>query len=261
MARNSKKAPDNQLQDSFGNRNRYYLLGVQDDESLFPFLLKMSKHLKTQVHGLGEYEGTCADHEYSFSMAFAQVTEPCDVSVVIIENKCSLFLHDGYPTSKKECKLNFHTLSMFDEYCYLLNRQGLTLFNWDFMDCDYLILFYAGKEFANEIEKFTALLKHIPQAKSFFLEEDWFKTDDDGKKAKKDKLKTGRREFFEELFCYSQIQINQWHQRHTRELLSDKVKLPLANIQGLFFDEIYDEGCTPEFNSQFVKFIDHDPSY
>ncbi|MCQ2273023.1 MAG: hypothetical protein MJZ72_09625 [Bacteroidales bacterium] len=233
----------------FGSDNKYGLLGVQSGESLFPFLNKLSHFLHQDFHLLGDVKLTDNPDNCRFSLAFCQLKDPCDLTLIVVENKSTLFNSGGYRTSKLEKNLSFHTLSLFDEFRYILNSQGDCLFNWSFADCDYLLLYYAKKEY--NLDDFLARLKHIPSTYGF-IAEDFFP--DMVPKKKKD----SRRCFFEDLFCDASIRINQWYENKNHRLLNDCIRIPEANLPEIF--KLY-SGFTPVFNNEHIKFLEMDSSY
>lgn len=246
MAR--KKQPAYNINDFFGNTNQYHLLGAQTGESFFVFLAQLERYLHTDVRSVGEIEHNSSDFDCQFQMAFARLKEPCDITLIILENKSTLFNQKGYPTAKKEKNLSFHTLSLFDEFCYILNSQGICLYPWEHTDCDYLLLFYARKE--SNVSDFFNQLFHIPKvrtkaATNLFAEDI------------PDKSKSAKRKFFEDIFCDAEIRINQWEQDNTKRLLGN-TKIPDNNLPEIY--KLY-EDITPVFTSEYLEFVKKDPSY
>ena len=85
MAR--KKQPTYNFNDFFGNANQYHLMGAQTSESFFVFLATLERYLKTDVHFVGVFEYNSKDYDCQYQMAFARLSEPCDITLVIMENK------------------------------------------------------------------------------------------------------------------------------------------------------------------------------
>lgn len=245
-----KKKTSISLDDFFGNDNKYGLLGVQSGESFFSFLNTMSRFLHRDYHSIGDVNLTDNPDNCRYSMAFALLKEPWKISTIIVENKSSLFNSGGYRTSKAEKNLSFHTLSLFDEYKYILNSQGDYLFQWPYADCDYLVLFYAKKEY--NIDGFLEKMKHIPRATSFFSEDFFPKTDANIKK-------DARRCFFEDLFCDASIRINNWKERRNHRLMNNLTRIPEENLPEIF--KLLYSNITPVFNNEHIRFLKIDPSY
>lgn len=247
MARNKK--PVYKFNDFFGNTNQYHLLGAQTGESFFTFLATLEQYLGTDVRSIGEFEYTNKEFECQYQMAFAKIKEPCDITLIILENKSTLFNQKGYPTAKKERNLSFHTLSLFDEFCYILNSQGIYIHQWEHTDCDYLLLYYARKD--SNIVSFSDLLFHIPKAYTKTCH-DLFADEIP------DKNKSAKRKFFEDIFCDAEIRIGQWEQNDMKRLLGN-IKIPNNNLPEIF--KLYDLDITPIFTSEYVEFVRKDPSY
>ncbi|MBO4656102.1 MAG: hypothetical protein J5644_11205 [Bacteroidales bacterium] len=246
MAR--KKKPTYNFNDFFGNANQYHLLGAQTGESFFSFLATLEKYLGTDIRSIGEFEYLSKDFECQFQMAFAKIKEPCDISLIILENKSTLFNQKGYPTAKKERNLSFHTLSLFDEFCYILNSQGIYIHPWEHTDCDYLLMYYARKDI--NIISFSDFLSHIPKARSFSYP-DLFADE------LPDKDKSAKRKFFEDIFCDAEIRIAQWEQNDMKRLLGN-TKIPDNNLPEIY--KLY-EDITPVFTSEYIEYVRKDPSY
>ena len=246
MAR--EKKPTYNFNDFFGNTNQYHLLGAQTGESFFAFLAQLERHLRTDVRTIGEIEYHSKDYDCQYQMAFARISEPCPITLIILENKSTLFNHKGYPTAKTERNLSFHTLSLFDEFCYILNNQGIYIHQWEHTDCDYLLLYYAHKD--NNINSFHDRLLRIPKARTKT-------TDNLFAEDVPDKKKSAKRKYFEDVFCNAEIQIAQWEQENTKRLLGN-TKIPDNNLPEIY--KLY-EDITPIFTSEYMEFVKKDPSY
>ncbi len=248
MARKNQKRPTYNFNDFFGNVNQYHLVGAQTGESFFSFLATLERYLCTDIRSIGELEHSSKDFECKFQMAFAKIKEPCDISLIVLENKSTLFNQKGYPTAKKERNLSFHTLSLFDEFCYILNSQGICIHQWEHTDCDYLLLYYAKKD--SGISSFSDLLYHIPKAHSHPCP-DLFADDIP------DANKSAKRKFFEDIFCDAEIRIAQWEQNDMKRLLGN-TKIPDNNLPEIY--KLYAD-IVPIFTSEYVEFVRRDPSY
>ena len=247
MAR--KKQPTYNFNDFFGNANQYHLMGAQTSESFFVFLATLERYLKTDVHSVGEFEYNSKDYDCQYQMAFARLSEPCDITLVIMENKSTLYNQKGYPTAKKERNLSFHTLSLFDEFCYLLNSQGISIHQLPYADMDYLLMYYARKE--SNISEFEQALSQIPKT-TVVIEPDLFAEE------LPDQKKSSKRKFFEDIVCDAEIRILRWEQSHVAQLLANNTKIPDNNLPEIF--KLY-EDITPIFTSEYLRFAEIDPSY
>lgn len=257
MAKSTKQKY--QLNDFFGNSNKYYLMGVQCYDNLFPFLAKLERFFGTRVTYLDACEDALEDSNYLFARAYTRLTDPCDISFFIIENKSSTFNQQDYPVLKKERNLNFHTLSLFDEYCYLLNKQGLCLYPWEHSDCDYLFLFFAPKE--SNLDAFAEGLKKLPKTR-ILTTENWFEAEPVPQpKTKEYKAKLERRQFFENFFCSCEIAMIEREQRDIVQRMSNVTRIPLVNLSRPSFADLYDADSIPHFTSPYVEFLRKDPSF
>jgi len=168
--------------------------------------------------------------------------------LIILENKSTLFNQKGYPTAKKEKNLSFHTLSLFDEFCYILNTQGIFIHQWEHTDCDYLLLYSAHKD--SNINSFHDKLQHIPKARTKT-------TDNLFAEDVPDKEKSAKRKFFEDIFCNAEIRIDQWEQENIKRILGN-TQIPDNNLPEIF--TLYKD-ITPIFTSEYMEFVRRDPSY
>lgn len=243
------KKPTYNFNDFFGNSNQYHLAGAQTKESFFVFLATLERYLKTDIHSIGEFEYNSKDYDCRYQMAFARLNEPCDITLVIMENKSTLFNQKGYPTAKKERNLSFHTLSLFDEFCYIMNSQGISLHQWPHTDMDYLLLYYARKE--SNVSEFKQALSQIPGS-TVVNDPDLFAEE------LTDRQKSSKRKFFEDIFCDAEIRILRWEQDHVAQLLCNNTKIPDNNLPEIF--KLYGD-ITPIFTSEYLRFAEIDPSY
>lgn len=247
MAKKAKITP--QIDDFFGNAKQYKLLGLQSGESFFLFLKKLGNYLHTDVRFLAEVPINDPKFQGSFQSAFAEIPNMGESTLIILENKSTLFNQSGYPTSKNEKNLPFHTLSLFDEYGYILNSQGICIHNWEHADCDYLLLLSSLKE--HDTNDLIDLLNHIPQSR-LKLTNDIFSEEIAAKK------KSKMRVFFEDIFCTAEIKINEWKSQNNQHLLLGTTHLPDVNVPENY--KLYEE-FTQTFTSKYLKFTYKDPSY
>ncbi|MCQ2265699.1 MAG: hypothetical protein MJZ46_06640 [Bacteroidales bacterium] len=247
MAKKAKVTP--QIDDFFGNARQYKLLGLQSGESFFIFLKTLENYLHTDVRFLAEVPINESQFQGAFQSAFTEMPNMGDSTIIILENKSTLFNQSGYPTSKNEKNLSFHTLSLFDEYGYILNSQGICLHNWEHTDCDYLILISAIKEY--DLTDLMEILHHIPKSK-LKTTNDIFAVEITAKK------KSKMRVFFEDIFCTAEIQINEWKSQNNLRLLLGTTHIPETNIPE---DYLFYEEFTQTFTSKYLEFAYKDPSY
>lgn len=246
-----QKKPTYNFNDFFGYSNQYHLMGAQTGESFFTFLAKLGHYLQADVRVVGQTDYHSDKYDCHYLMAFTQLENPF-ITLIILENKSTLFNQKGYPTAKKERNLSFHTLSLFDEFCYILNSQGICIHQWEHTDCDYLLMYYANKE--DNIDSFHEKLLHIPKTRvkatpNLFVEE------------VPDKKKSPKRKYFEDLFCDAQLKINQWEQDNIKRVMGN-IKIPDQNLSEQY-KYLYEDLTPPVvvFNSKYLEFVKKDPSY
>lgn len=248
-----------QISDFFGDTNNYYIAGIQSYDTFFPFLAKLEHFFGTNVSYLDASEDALENTDYNFARAYTRLNDPCEITLFIIENKSTTFHQNNYPVLKKERNLNFHTLSLFDEYCYLLNRQGLRLYSWEHSDCDYLLLFFSSKK--NNLDGFINSLKQLPQTR-IFTTSNWFEEEDAVQpKTKEYKEKKQRQSFFENFFCSCEIAMIEREQRNIKRCMANVTSIPAANLIRSPFELMFDFDNIPEFTSQYVEFLAKDPSF
>lgn len=247
MAKKAKDIP--RIDDFFGIAKQYHLLGVQTGESFFPFLGTLANYLQSDVRSLSEFCHNTDNYSGQYQMAFSELVNYEGCTLIILENKSTLYNQKGYPTSNKEKNLSFHTLSLFDEYCYILNSQGICQFKWEHTDCDYLLLIAAPK--SHDLRSLMNVLTQIPKAKTMV-------TDNLFNENVPNKQKSKMRIFFEDLFCTAEIKINTWKEEYDKRLLLGTTHVPSANLPDIY--KLYEE-FTQTFTSKYLRFAYSDPSY
>lgn len=179
------------LEESFGQRNDYYVFAVKSPLALLPFVARLSQSLKVDFATLGDI-ATPLPFSAKFCSFYSYVVEE-KVNLFVLENRTSRCVKDVVADAEKV--LSFHTLSLFDMEAFLCNNAGYYEFSWNYRDADYLFLLYVDK--GHDIAPFQSMLAQCP----FMEYED--KTDEVFRQAEPSKKKSKTKEiltFFISLF-------------------------------------------------------------
>jgi len=156
-----------------------------------------------------------------FSVFYAEYSQQESIHCLLVENKAAISNQQELFISKAEEKLPFQTLSLFDEYLYLFNKQGFRCFDFDIEDIDYLLLLFARKEIENEV--FLQFLKNILP----------FKAKDVSYLLKKEQTSGEAKivSFLKDFYCKYEVRANQSSRKRKLELLSPVKQIPKQNLQ------------------------------
>ncbi|MEG1555829.1 MAG: hypothetical protein RR356_03800 [Bacteroidales bacterium] len=240
-----KKPQRHNLKGFFGNTKDYYVFAVKSDLPLFSLALHLCRYFGCEFSYLGELESFENEYDTHFKMVYSKASEMDDIHFTILENKTTLFHHSAYPKSKNERNLNFHTLSLFDEYLYIFNAQGIYLHSWQYVDYDYVFLIYTEK--GRNIDDFLSKLLQYEKFKSKEAT-DLLEIAKDGN--------SKRVYFLQDLFCMVEIKISEFYKKKQNDLLSLRKEIPTANLLYKGYEEI-----TPVYKSTFIEYLKEDPSF
>ena len=132
------------LSEFIGSSRDYYFIAVNTKLSMPALSNRISNLLKENVSFIGDYFLEESKKNANFRMCYAPIDEEFDINLVILENKTVRF--DQNHIDKSEQNKGFYTLSLFDDTYYIFNRNGFTLFQWDLLEVDYLMIIFANKD-------------------------------------------------------------------------------------------------------------------
>ena len=141
------------LDECFGTLHSYRIFALKSELSAFPFANQLGKAENTTFTILPDLEYSSKKYTAHFTVFYAEYKKEDSIHCLLLENKTTNFNQGELFVPKSEKKLSFQTISLFEEYFYLFNKQGLKFFPVDFSDIDYLLLVYTKKEIENEIFK------------------------------------------------------------------------------------------------------------
>ena len=220
MAKQKKKKTLN-IPDFFGTYNTYRIFALQSELSAFSFVNLFGKTVETTFTVLPDFEYESNKFTAKFQVFYAEYSQEESIHFLLLENKTIKFNQQDYFISKSEKKLPFQTLSLFEEWLYLFNNQGLHCFDLKLENVDYLLLLFAKKDIENEV--FSRFLQKITpfSAKniSFLIERE--QTSDEVKIVS----------FLRDFYCKYEVKATQLSRQRKIELLSPVKQIPKQNLQ------------------------------
>jgi hypothetical protein len=216
-----KKKQTYNISDFFGAYNTYRIFAMQSELPTFMFANQLGKATQTSFTMLPEFEQNRDRYSALFSVFYAVYSQQESIHCLLLENKAAISNQQELFVSKAEQNLSFQTLSLFDEYLYLFNRQGLRCFDMKFDDMDYLLLLFAKKEIDHDM--FSRFFKSLEP----------FKTQDVSYLIKKEQTATEAKNvaFLRDFYCKYEVKANQFSRRKERELLAPVKQIPAQNLQ------------------------------
>jgi hypothetical protein len=216
-----KKAPLLNIPDFFGTYNTYRIFGLKSGLSSFPFANQLGQTQHTTFTILADFEYSSDKFAAQFNVFYAEYSQNESIHCLLLENKALISNQEELFVSKAEKKLSFQTLSLFDEYLYLFNNQGLRCFELGFEDMDYLLLLFAKKDVETDIFSHFSrnLIPFKAQDITFLLEKQ--------QTSAQEKIVTFLRDFY----CKYEVRANQFSRRRKMDLLAPAQQIPNRNLQ------------------------------
>jgi hypothetical protein len=216
-----KKKQTYNISDFFGAYNTYRIFALQSELPTFMFANQLGQAAQTAFTMLPGFEYNSDRFSALFSVFYAVYSQQESIHCLLLENKAAISNQNEIFVSKAEQNLSFQTLSLFDEYLYLFNRQGLRCFDMKFDDMDYLLLLFAKKEIDKEM--FAQFFKSIEP----------FKVQDVSYLLKKEQTSAEAKivAFLRDLYCKYEVKANQFSRRKERDLLAPVKQIPAQNLQ------------------------------
>ena len=219
MANKKKKSLN--IPDFFGTYNTHRIFAIQSELSVFPFANQLGQAQLTSFTVLPGFEYNSDRYYAIFSVFYAEYSHQESVHCLLLENKAAISNQHEIFVSKTEQKLSFQTLSLFDEYLYLFNKQGFRCFDFGLEDIDYLLLIFAKKEIDNEM--FIQFLKNMESLKakdiSYILKKE--QTSAEAKMVA----------FLKDFYCKYEVKASQLSTKRKMDLLAPVQKIPNQNLQ------------------------------
>ena len=209
------------IHDFFGTYNTYRIFALKSELSVFPFANQAGKAIQTIFTALPCFEYNSDKYAALFSVFYAEYSQQESLHCLLVENKAAISNQREIFISKAEQKLSFQTLSLFDEYLYLFNKQGFRCFDFALEDMDYLLLVFAKKNIENEM--FLQFSKKLELFKardiSYILEK------------QQTSMETKIVSFLRDFFCKYEVKANYFSGKRKMNLLASVKQIPKQNLQ------------------------------
>ena len=209
------------ISDFFGAYNTYRIFALQSELPTFMFANQLGKAAQTSFTILPAFEYNFNRYSAIYSVFYAVFSQQESIHCLLLENKAAISNQQELFVSKAEQNLSFQTLSLFEEFLYLFNKQGLRCFDMALEDMDYLLLLFAKKEIDKTI--FSRFSKSIEQ----------FKVQDVSYLLKKEQTSAEAKivDFLRDFYCNYEVKANQLSRRRERDLLAPVRQIPAQNLQ------------------------------
>jgi len=219
MAKRKKNALH--IHDFFGTYNAYRIFAIKSESSVFPFANQLGQAIHTTFTILPAFEYNSEKYSALFSVFYAEYAHQESLHCLLLENKAAISNQQELFISKAEEKLSFQTLSLFEEFLYLFNKQGFRCFDTELEDIDYLLLLFAKKDI--ESEMFSQFLKNIEP----FMATDISHILEREQTASETKIVA----FLKDFFCKYEVKAHQFSRKKEKDLLAPVTQLPRQNLQ------------------------------
>jgi hypothetical protein len=243
-----KKASSLNIHDFFGTYNTYRIFALQSELSVFPFANQLGKAEKTTFTILHDFDYSSNQYSAYFSVFYAEYSQQDSIHCLLLQNKAIINNQEEHFVSKAEKNLSFQTLSLFDEYLYLFNNQGLRCFDAPLENVDYLLLLFAKKDIENEM--FLQFIHNISlfNAKdaSFLLER--VQTSAEQKVSS----------FLKDFYCKYEVKANRLSRNRAATLLAPVKKIPILNQQFPIPVRLENEALAEnmQLSEEYVRFLE-----
>lgn len=208
----------------FGMNNQHRIFSLQSEKPALILANLLGKKLQTTFASLPDFSYKSEKFQATFQVFYTQIAQKNSVNCLLLENKTLSFNKQDVLRSSKEKKLGFQTLSLFEEWLYLINNQGFTIFNGNVFNADYLLLFYAKKDY--EIDPLKEVKKQLkPQ-----IIRDVTNLLNVAQKSNHSKID----EFLRELFCNLEVEASLYLHRKQISALGPIRNIPANNLRVQF---------------------------
>jgi len=215
-----RKNPSLHIHDFFGAYNTYRIFALKSELSAFTFANKLSRALNISFTVLSDFDYVSEKLSAQFAVFYAEYAQQESIHCLLLENKTGTNQQELFSskTGKKSHLINY---SLFEEFLYLFNNNGLRCFESEFPDADYLLLLFSKKN----IEKET--FSHF--SKSITL----FKAKDVSYLLKREQTSAEVKtvSFLRDFFCKYEVSANLFSRKKKMELLAPVKQIPVQNLQ------------------------------
>jgi len=221
MKRAASKKRSLNIPDFFGVFNTYRIFALKSQLPAYSFANQLGKAQQSTFTILPEFEYNSDRYAATFSVFYAEYSLQESIHCLLLENKAAISNQQKLFVSKAEEKLHFQTLSLFDEFLYLFNKQGFRCFDFEIEDIDYLLLLFARKDIESDIfSQFLAKIEpfHV-QNISYILEKE--QTSGEVKIVS----------FLRDFYCKYEVYANQQSRKRKLDLLAPVRQIPKENLQ------------------------------
>ena len=236
-----------QIDHFFGTCNTHRIFALQSELSPFPFVNQLGKAENTTFTILHDFDYFSNQYSAYFSVFYAEYSQQESIHCLLLQNKAIINNQKEIFVSKAEKNLRFQTLSLFDEYLYLFNKQGLRCFDAPLENIDYLLLLFAKKDIENEM--FLQFIQNISpfHAKdvSYLLERT--------QTASEAKVSS----FLKDFYCKYEVKANIFSKSKAAALLAPVQQIPKENLQYPIPVRLENEMLADhvQLTEEYVKFL------
>jgi len=242
-----KKKFNAKITDFFGSKNEHFIFAVKSDLPLLAFAHQSGQKLNCSFSYLFDNEVQVNSLQSSFHVMYANISEDRNIHCYIIENKTIRYDKSIFLKSKKEKNCSFQTHSLFEDYLYMFNNQGFSIFSCSFTDIDYLIFAFTDKEshFSDFREKmFSFSQKNCAEITDMLH-------------AKKDKKEIERTHFLQDLFCTMELKSSEQNQENNHKGMLPRFTIPEENLKERLYNvnENITKTLTENFNKNYYRLL------
>jgi hypothetical protein len=216
-----RKSQSLQIAQFFGTCNTHRIFALQSEYSVFPFANQLGKAENRTFTFLHDFDYHSIQYSACFSVFYADYAPHESIHCLLLQNKAIINNQEELFVSKAEKNLRFQTLSLFDEYLYLFNNQGLRCFDAPLENIDYLLLLFAKKDIDNEM--FLQFIQNLSPFHaidvSYLLERE--QTSSEAKVSS----------FLKDFYCKYEVKANMLSQNRAAALLAPVKQIPKENLQ------------------------------
>jgi len=234
------------INDFFGAYSAYKIFALKSELSPFPFVNELGHSLSATFTVLPNYKFVSNKLSAYFTVFYAEFAQKESIHCLLLENKTETNQQELFD-SKSDIKPHLLNYSLFEEYLYLFNNNGLRCFDLELSDMDYLLLLFSKKTIENEV--FNQFLNHIHPFHavdvSYLLER------------KQTSTQTMIVSFLRDFYCKYEVTANQLSRRKKMDLLFPVKQIPNQNLQSPIPIMLENESVANnlQLSEEYIKFF------
>ena len=146
---------------NFGQSKEYYLFLAKSNKSVFAFVQQLHKILDCNFAFVNFYKPDEKQPMIKYPMFFSSFSHNREEKIVVMPNSVPV---ENNIMPEEYDPLN--SMFLFQDDYYIFNKQGQRFVTCPFVDYDFLILIYSGKN-----HNITDVIREIQQEKSIILQD------------------------------------------------------------------------------------------